>query len=233
MKDKLPDKRSSSGDIQAFIQRAALTRVKARQPSARLIFAMDATASRQPTWDSACQLQGTMFESTGHIAGLALQLCYYRGFREFYSLPWLEDSKKLQQAMSQVQCRAGHTQLGRILRHALTEHRQQAVKALVFIGDAMEESLDQVCGVAGQLGLVKLPVFLFQEGRDAAASQAYSEIARLSGGVHLQFDSNSAVQLSQLLQAVAAYATGGQSALASQPASRLRDAMMRQLPGPG
>src|SRR3546814_9870581 len=35
----------------------------------RLIFAMDATASREPTWDRACRLQGEMFKETAALGG--------------------------------------------------------------------------------------------------------------------------------------------------------------------
>ena len=85
---KPPSRRSSSGEIDQFLQKSkAITQVVERQP--RLIFAIDATASRQPTWDNACQLQGEMFRATASIATLAVQLCYYRGFNEFYASRWL------------------------------------------------------------------------------------------------------------------------------------------------
>ena len=38
--------------------------------TARLIFALDATMSRQPTWDTACQLQGQMFSTAGKLGTL-------------------------------------------------------------------------------------------------------------------------------------------------------------------
>ena len=48
----------------------------------RLIFALDATMSRQPTWDIACKLQGEMFETARALGGLDVQLVYFRGFGE-------------------------------------------------------------------------------------------------------------------------------------------------------
>jgi hypothetical protein len=47
-----------------------------RRRARRLIFALDATASREPTWDSACRIQGEIFEATAAIGGLDLQLAY-------------------------------------------------------------------------------------------------------------------------------------------------------------
>ncbi len=209
---KPPSRRSSSGEIDQFLQKSkAIARVVERQP--RLIFAIDATASRQPTWDTACQLQGEMFRATANVATLAVQLCYYRGFNEFYASRWLSDSERLGQLMGSVFCEGGHTQITRLLRHALAEQRKSKVRALVFIGDALEESPDTVCDLAGQCGLLQLPLFLFQEGGNRQVEQTFRSMARLSGGAYARFDARSAHTLAALLGAVASYAAGGRAAL--------------------
>ena len=77
----------------------------------------------------------------------------------------------------------------------------------------MEEDVDQLSQLAGELGLIGLPVFLFQEGREPKAERAFREIARLSRGAYCPFDAGSAKQLRELLTAVAVYATGGRKAL--------------------
>ena len=82
---------------------------------ARLIFAIDATASRQPTWEMATKLTAEMFQAVG---GLELQLVYYRGEREFVASRWMSDATSLTAAMSCVRCDAGPTQIGRVLAHA-------------------------------------------------------------------------------------------------------------------
>jgi len=87
------------------------------------------------------------------------------------------------------------------------------VNALVYVGDCMEEDVDRIARLAGELGLVKVPVFIFHEGRDAKAERAFREIARLSRGAYVPFDEGSARQLRELLTAVAVYATGGRKAL--------------------
>jgi hypothetical protein len=70
-----------------------------------------------------------------------------------------------------------------------------------------------LCAKAGELGLLKVPCFLFQEGHDPVAESAFREIARLSGGAWCRFDPGAAAQLRELLRAVAAYAAGGREAL--------------------
>ena len=49
--------------------------------------------------------------------------------------------------------------------------KKQRVDALVFVGDAMEENVDRLCQLAGELGLNGVPIFLFHEGGDADRRQ--------------------------------------------------------------
>ncbi|MEX2326579.1 MAG: VWA domain-containing protein, partial [Pseudomonadales bacterium] len=179
----------------------------------RLIFALDATASREPTWDSACQLQAEMFKETGDLGGLLIQLCYYRGFNDFHAGDWCQDADTLLTAMTAVRCLGGRTQLGRVLNHALKEARRNPIQALVFVGDAVEEDADALCHVAGQLGLLNVPVFVFQEGHLPGVRSVFQQIAKLSGGAYAAFDESSASQLRALLSAVAVFAAGGRKAL--------------------
>src|SRR3954447_25368207 len=158
---KLPTA-SASGEVDAFLRRAAATpapRTDGR--TGRLLFGMDATASREPTWDRACRIQGEMFAETAALGGLEIQLAYYRGFGEFEAFPWLKRADELQRRMSGVTCRGGQTQIARLLRHTLLEAKRQKVDALVFVGDCMEERSDQLCHLAGQLGLLGVPAFVF------------------------------------------------------------------------
>ena len=91
--------------------------------------------------------------------------------------------------------------------------QERRINAVVFVGDAMEEDIDYVCSKAGALGLLGVPVFLFQEGANPDATRAYKEIARLTKGATCRFDAGSAEQLRALLRAVAVYASGGRKAL--------------------
>jgi len=209
----VPDTQTSaSADIAAFVAKArAMTPGKAG--TGRLIFALDATMSRQPTWDMACQLQADMFREAGSIGGLSVRLVYYRGMNECRASPWITDTAHLARLMGKIDCRGGQTQLGRVLSDARREAVASGVRAIVFVGDAMEENVDALCVTAGELGLLKVPCFMFQEGKDPAAEAAFREIARLTGGAWCRFDMGSAAQLRELLRAAAAYAAGGRDAL--------------------
>jgi hypothetical protein len=219
--------------VTAFLDRlATLPRVApASGRRGRLVFAMDATASRQPSWDRACHLQGEMFQATRDLGGLEVQLAYYRGFREFAATPFLADAAELTRRMTGVQCLGGQTQLQRVLDHVLAETRRERVNALIFVGDAMEEAPDPLCHRAGELGLQGTPCFLFQEGGDAMATSIFRQIARLSGGAWAPFDASSADALRDLLRAVAVFAAGGRGALARLPGAAATR-IAGQLPAP-
>lgn len=218
---KTPTRRATSQDVAAFLQKSkSITQFVEKQP--RLLFAVDATASRQPTWDSACHHQQAMFLATAKLTTLAVQLCYFRGFHQFKASRWLTDSAALAQLMGRVRCEGGHTQIIRLLRHALDEHRKMPVRAVVFIGDAIEESPDTLCDLAGQCGLLKLPLFIFQEGRQPSVERTFRSMAKLSGGAYARFNASSAKTLAELLGAVAAYAAGGHTALEKQSGENAR-----------
>lgn len=206
--------RSTRNDIDAFLNKAALTpRLKPSGERGRLIFAMDATASREATWDHACQLQADMFSETAALGGLEIQLCYYRGFDEFDASPWLSNSQDLLRRMASVSCLGGHTQIEKILRHTARQTKQTKVDALVFVGDCLEENIDDLCRYAGELALLGVPMFLFHEGYDPVAAMGFKQLAELTRGAYCRFDANSAQQLKELLSAVAVYAAGGRKAL--------------------
>lgn len=175
----------------------------------RLVFALDATMSRQPTWDLACAVQAQMFEAAAGVGGLAVQLVYFRGFNECRASGWVADPRALTGLMSRIDCRGGHTQILRVLRHARAEAPRSGVRVLVFVGDAVEEPVDDLCAVAGELGLLGVKAFVFHEGDDRSAGDAFRQIADLTGGAYARFDARAPGALAGLLRAVAAYATGG------------------------
>jgi hypothetical protein len=183
----------------------------------RLVFAMDATMSRQPTWDMALALQADMFHAVKAVGGLDVQLVYFRGAGECRASRWVSDPDALAGLMTQVTCAGGFTQIGKVLGHTRAEAARKPVSALVYVGDCMEEQIDDLCGRAGELALLGVPVFLFQEGSDPRAEQAFREIARLTKGAWCRFDAGSAAQLRELLSAVAVYAAGGRKALQALP----------------
>lgn len=191
------------------------------------MFALDATASREPTWDSARQIQSEMFTETVALGGLSVQLCYYRGFNEFAASPWLSDAGALLDRMNAVRCVGGYTQIERVLNHARQETQRCKIGALVFIGDCMEEEADRLCQLAGEIGILGVSVFIFQEGDDVLAESSFRQIAKLTNGAYSHFDRSSAQQLRDLLGAVAVYAAAGQRAL--EDFTRRRGGIVRQL----
>jgi hypothetical protein len=208
--------RSVEQPVRSEAVAAFLDKARAVAPSAergRLIFALDATMSRQPTWDAACTLQAGMFREASAIGGLDVQLVYFRGFSECRASRWVGDAAALTGLMTRISCQGGHTQIGKVLSHVRDETRRRKVAALVFVGDAMEEKLDEICHAAGELGLLGVKAFMFQEGGDPAATAAFREVARLTGGAHAPFDMGAAARLGALLRAAAAYAAGGRPAL--------------------
>jgi hypothetical protein len=227
--------RSVRADVDAFLTKVAAMPAVRPAGRGRLIFALDATASRQPTWDGACRIQGEMFEATAGLGGLDIQLVFYRGFGECKASRWYGAAEDLHRAMRGVSCIGGETQIERVLNHALKEGRARKVDALVFVGDAVEESVDRLCRLSGELGLVGTPIFLFHEGGDPVAGRAFREMARLSGGAYCPFDAGSAAQLRELLGAVAVYAAGGRRALedhARRTGGGMAQLLSRQLPSP-
>ena len=206
MPENLPDRRT---------QRVAALLEKARAARARLIFALDATASRQPALrtDAACQLQSEMFAEAGKLGRAEIQLVYYRGPNECSHSAWTLDANELARAISRITCEGGHTKIrespcpcaGRARPRecrggdlhwrrarrgsidALRRRRQRTSPILVFISRGRRSTRGQ--------GL--------QKARWTDRRRAYEH-----------FDPGAARKLAELLRAVAAFATGGLTALA-------------------
>jgi hypothetical protein len=202
--------------VDAFIEAARQVPAPQTSTRGRLIFALDATMSRQPMWDLAQGLQAQMFKVAADLGGLDVQLVYYRGFSECRASSFVSGGQGLAALMSKIDVRGGTTQIVKVLRHAESEARRAKVGALVFIGDAFEEAAEAAYSVAGALALAGVKAFMFQEGENPAAARVFAEIARLTGGAYGAFDAGAAHRLEALLRAAAAYAAGGRDALELQ-----------------
>jgi hypothetical protein len=207
-----------------------------RRSRPRLIFALDASASREPTWDMAARLQAGMFREAAKIGTLDVQLAYYRGDSEVRYSSWFSDAHELTNRMSTIRCMAGATKIARVLRHIRAEHEREKVSAAIFVGDAVEEPPRELYAAATGLGV---PMFMFQEGDGLAihtdeyggicvehevqsVEQIFRELARLTGGAYGKFNAGAAKLLGELLRAVAAFAVGGTAALANQDTDSAR-----------
>jgi len=212
-KTDLTTSQSSTPEVDRFLREVGQLAPRPAGTRGRLLFTMDATASREPTWDLASSLQGEMFVAAAESGGLDIRLAFYRGFDELKASRWTADARELARLMGAVRCLAGRTQIGRLLRFAADERRDSRIDAMVLVGDCCEEDVDAVGHEAGKLGLLGLPVFVFQEGEDRVASRLFPQIAKLTRGAYCKFDRSSPDQLRKLLGAVAAYAAGGRDAL--------------------
>jgi len=214
---KTPAATSSSSEIAAFLEQVGrVARPAGAKGRGRLLFALDATMSRQPTWDLACALQAEMFKALPGDNPLSVQLLYFRGLAECRASRWVSDTGELAKLMSGVACQGGNTQLSKVFAHARREHARQPIDAVVYVGDAIEENVDALATKAGELGLLGCRMFVFQEGRDPVVEAAFREFARLTKGAYARFDANAPAELAALLRAVAAYASGGRAALKLQ-----------------
>ncbi len=212
--ERAVEKTARADEIAAFLNRArALRATDAGAAAGRLIFALDATMSRQPTWDLATDLQGDMFDAAAEVGGLQVQLVYFRGRGETKASKWTADAPRLAAMMRRIRCEGGLTQIGRVLGHAAAAARAHPVAALALVGDSMEEDFGELARRAGELRLLGVRAFCFQEGADPAAGEAFREIARITGGAYAPFDAGAAAELRALLGAAAAYAAGGMKAL--------------------
>src|ERR1700691_3820790 len=230
-KDGALARRAGANDIAAFVEAAKKVPAPASSGRGRLIFALDATMSRQPTWDLAQSLQAKMFEAAGSLGGLDVQLVYFRGLNECRASNFVSGGQGLAQLMSRIDVRGGSTQIKRVLAHARDEAKRAKVRALIFIGDAMEENPDTLASLAGELALHGVKGCMCQEGQHPAPGRTLGELARLTGGAYSAFDAGACARLAALLRAAAAYAAGGHAALLREAAggagARLPLAQMR------
>ena len=129
---------SPKSEVDAFLARAAQI-APPTEARGRLIFALDATMSRQPTWDLACELQAGMFDTAASVGGLSVQLVYFRGIGETRASPFVANARALRDLMVKIDCRGGHTQIRKVLAHVRRESEKRPVAALAYVGDAMRK----------------------------------------------------------------------------------------------
>jgi len=219
----------SSSEVADFLNKAS--RVPAPHESqGRLAVIIDATASRQPTWDMASHIQSEMFDAASDTSGLQVQLLFFRGFGELKRSGWMRDPARMQAAMSSVFCKAGLTQIARALDAVTAEAAHSPIAAFVYIGDACEEDIDAIGHAAGKLGARGVKGFIFQEGDDPDAMAVFRQMASLTRGTLESFNQSSPDRLRALLGAAAAYASGGSTGLqryANKQKGRERDAVLR------
>jgi hypothetical protein len=118
--------------------------------------------------------------------------------------PFLASAEELAHRLQGIRCRCGHTQITRVLAHAIDRHAETPLAALVLVGDACEEPLDLLAAGTGAHEPRGMRVFALQEGADPEAARTFATLARLTGGAHVPFDADSPDMLRRLLEGVAA-----------------------------
>ena len=143
--------------VDAFLANLSSKQQQQPQPQrGNLIFALDATGSRERAWDSAAELQVQMFKEAALLGGIDVQLVYYRGTQGFdaecKASGWVGNPMRLATLMSRICCRAGNTQICRVLDHALREASKRKVDAMAFVGDCFEEKRTHAVTLADRAG---------------------------------------------------------------------------------
>lgn len=210
-------------NLTSFID-AATQHVEAASPRARLVFALDATGSRQPTWERAKILQADMLRTASELGTLDISVGFFREVDDCQFTDFISDPDELAGIMAEVRTRAGSTQIQTVMDETLTRHYEKPIAALVFVGDTIEETRANLFARAQAMGTAspKLPMFIFHETTsDTSPSDEtnFRKMAEMSGGAYAKFSEGSIAILKDLLESVAAYATGGLAALEARGSS--------------
>ena len=185
-------------------------------PRGRLMFALDATASREPTWAIARDLQAKMFREAAPIGRLDCPAGLLSGRR----VPSVEMGVKrgATRATDEPDRLSGRLYADWQGPRACTSRDRESRQSRHWYSSATpwKRTSSTLAAMAGKLGTQGVPIFLFQEGRDAAVRSAFRLLALKSGGAYFEFnpDASRAVeQLSEQLNAVARLAVGDAEAL--------------------
>lgn len=206
----------------AFLEKAsALAKQKdsskialALKKTPKLLFSMDATASRQPSWDVAQKITLSMFDVIP--GGLKIALAYHSAGRLQTVTEFRDDAGYFKDQIAAVRCQAGNTALCEILDTACDT---PGLSSLIYIGDCFEERFETAVALAQRLKEKGVPCFIFQEGDDFRAADAFKAIAEITGGAVFPFEMDSLVRVREKLDAIAAYAAGGMKLLQAKRAS--------------
>jgi hypothetical protein len=177
----------------------------------RLVFAVDATASREPAWAAARQVTDALVKALPGELDVALAV--HGGSRVHTFTPFTNDPSTLRDHAAGVTCQAGLTRLLPILSAGL---KAPSVRVVVYIGDVFEESLAHGRLLADTMGRQSIRLIVLHDTVDPGArrdAEVFWDLARRTGGCVLPFDANAPGRLRDLLSAVAVYAVGGEKLL--------------------
>jgi hypothetical protein len=177
----------------------------------RLVFAVDATASREPAWAAAKQVTDALVKALPGELDVALAV--HGGSRVHTFTAFTDDANTLRDRAAGVTCQAGLTRLLPILA---TVVKRPAVRVVVYIGDVFEESMHQGRRLADAMGTHGTKLIVLHDTSDPAArrdAEVFWDLVKRTGGCVLPFDASAPDLLRELLSAVAVYAVGGEKLL--------------------
>ena len=177
----------------------------------RLVFAVDATASREPAWAAARQVTDALVKALPGELDVALAV--HGGSRVHTFTAFTSDASTLRDRAAGVACHAGMTRLLPILATSL---KQQSVRVVIYIGDVFEESLPQGRQLADAMGGRGTKLIVLHDTADPGArrdAEVFWDLAKRTGGCVLPFDAGASGKLRDILSAVAVYAVGGEKLL--------------------
>ncbi len=202
---------SAAAALRSAVMHAEPPQDSATPTRPRLVFAVDATASREPAWAAARQVTDALVQALPGELDVALAV--HGGSRVHTFTGFTSDARTLRDRAAGVTCQAGSTRLLPILSASL---KQPAVRVVVYIGDVLEESLAHGRPLADQMGAQGIKLFVLHDTADRSA-QRYAEVfwdlAKRTGGCVLPFDPSAPGRLRDLLSAMAVYAVGGEKLL--------------------
>jgi hypothetical protein len=203
----------------------------------RVVFCIDRTASRQDSFKPAKRLTDAVL---GALPGeLELSLASFGGEEVTFS-PWTIDPARVRKVAAGLRCKAGYTQLLKVLRGVL---EIDAVRCVVHVGDMFEEDAHAAADMAAELARRGIRVIVLHdtslrganfspEAHDDARA-VFQMLAQRTGGVLLPFDITALEELAKLMEALAVLTVGGTEMLKEQepvmPAAR---ELLRLLPPP-
>ena len=184
----------------------------------RLLFSLDATASREEAWAVATQITGTMFDSVPDDIEVAL--AYHGGNYVQEMTGFSKKPKVFADKLHTIKCRAGATDLNGILRRAVD---CQGLACIVYIGDCFEEDQEVAEALAKQLKLKGVKLFMFHDRSSEKngfnvdyAAHVFKTLVDITGGAVMDFNAQAPKKAEELLAAIAVYTVGGQKLLKSQ-----------------
>lgn len=192
------------------------------QKEARIVFAVDATMSRQTFWTEAKTLQEEMFFQIQRCGSrVSTQLASYSGDtynRDIDVSPWYSEPGKLCDRMDEVRCVAGGTQIAKVFEHAVRECTAHKVDALILVVDSCEEAEHDLLPLAYEVGKRNIQFFLFDDKqrttcRQGETERVFKSIVDAAQGYYAPFDDTSPDVIRDYLRTVTAAATRNKRAM--------------------